>query len=315
MTTAQDIIVGSLRFLNQYAPGESLDSADADDALQTLNDLLDSWSTDQLSVWASSENTFNYTPGQYQYTVGNYDAGTFAGTVTNGSPTITAAIVPSDMVIGGNLTGTGIPVGTTILAFDAGLGTVTMSANGTANPGTPQQIGYTICGDFKMERPLRITNAFTRIYTQGSGLDYPMQIVDQAKYVNIGFKAIQAPWPIVLWYNPTMPLGTISFYQNPSDSAQVFIYSDLILSNFTTLTQELNIPQGYVRALKRALARDLAPEYGALWTGQQEKLYQEAYSNVKALNAVPTPVSNYDSAILVQANMTDAGWYLNGGFR
>lgn len=313
-TTAQDIITSALRQINQYAPGEPLDAADAEDALETLNDLLDSWSTDQISVWASNENTFTYTPGQYQYTVGNYDAGTFAGTVTSGSATITSATVPDDMVVGGDLSGSGIAPGTTILSFDAGLGTVTMSAVGISNPGA-QQIGYTICGDFKMPRPLRITNAFTRIYTQGSGLDYPMEIVDQSRYVNIGFKAIQAPWPIVLWYNPTMPLGTLSFYQSPSDSAQVFIYSDLILSNFASLTEEMNIPQGYVRALKRALARDLAPEYGSLWTQQQEKLYQEAYSNVKALNAVPTPVSNYDGNILIQANMTDAGWYLSGGFR
>lgn len=313
-TTAQDIITGSLRFINQYAPGESLSSSDSADALSTLNDLLDSWSTDGISVYASNENTFTYTPGTYQYTIGNYDAGTFAGTVTSGSPTITSATVPSDMVVNGDLTGAGIPAGTTILAFDAVANTVTMSANGTSSPGA-QQISYTICGDFKMPRPLRITNAFTRIYTQGSGLDYPMEIVDQDRYVNIGFKAIQAPWPIVCWYNPTMPLGTLFFYQNPSSSATLFLYSDLILNQFSSLTDEINLPQGYVRALKRALGRDLAPEYGALWTPQQERLYKEAYDNVKALNAVPVPVANYDSNLLIQANKTDAGWVLYGGFR
>lgn len=314
MTTAQDIITGALRFINQYAPGESLSAADAADALDTLNELLDSWSTDAISVYASNENTFTYTPGQYQYTIGNYDAGTFAGIVTNGSPTITGATVPADMVEGGDLSGAGIPDGATIVSFNSGAGTVTMSANGTSSPGT-QQIGYTICGDFKMPRPLRITNAFTRIYTQGSGLDYPMEIVDQGRYVNIGFKAIQAPWPILLWYNPTMPLGTLFFYQNPSDAAQLFLYSDFVLTVFPDLTTEINLPQGYVRALKRALARDIAPEYGSLWTQQQERLHKEAYDNIKALNAVPVPVANYDANLLLQAQMTDAGWYLNGGFR
>lgn len=313
MTTAQDIIIGSLRFLNQYAPGESLSSSDSQDALDTLNDLLDSWSTDEASVYASNENTFTYTSGQYQYTIGNYDAGTFAGTVTSGSATITSATVPSDMVINGDLSGAGIPDGTTILAFDAGANTVTMSAQATSSPGA-QQISYTICGDFKMVRPLRITNAFTRIYTQGSGLDYPIEIVDQARYVEIGFKAIQAPWPIVLWYNPTMPLGTLFFYQNPSGSAQVFLYTDFILTNFADLTTAVNLPQGYSRALKRALARDLAPEYGAIWTPQQERLYKESYDYVKSLNAVPVPVAHYDPE-LAQHKRTDAGWILYGGFR
>lgn len=314
MTTAQDIIVGALRFINVYAPGDSLSAEDANDALSTLNDLLDSWSTDKISVFASNENTFTYTPGQYQYTIGNYDAGSFAGTLTGGSPVITGVTVPANMVANGDLTGTGIPEGTTILSFDAGANTVTMSADATTNV-PPNQIKYTIPGDFKMKRPLRITNAFTRIYTQGSGLDYPIEIVDQSRYVNIGFKAIQAPWPILLWYNPTMPLGTLFFYQNPSSSAQLFLYADLILTDFSSLTEEINLPQGYVRALKRALARDLAPEYGAIWSPQQERLYKEAYDNVKALNAVPVPVSNYDANILIQSQMTDAGWILYGGFR
>jgi len=188
-----------------------------------------------------------------------------------------------------------------------------MSAVGTSSPGA-QQISYTIPGDFKMERPLRITNAFTRIYTQGSGLDYPIEIVDQKRYVDIGFKAIQAPWPIVLWYNPTYPLGTIFVYQNPSGSAELHLYTDLILTNLASLTQEIVLPQGYARMIKRMLARELAPEYGAIWSPQQEKLAKEAYDYVKSLNAVPTPVSNYDPE-LIQHARTDAGWILTGGFR
>lgn len=312
-TTANDIITGALRFINQYAPGESLSSADAEDALQTLNDLLESLSTDQASVYASNENVFQYTPGQYQYTIGNYSGGTFAGIVTSGSPTISGATIPSDMIANGDLSGAGIPDGTTILSFDAGLGTVTMSANGSASVPI-NQIGYTIPGDFKVARPLRITNAFTRIYTQGSGLDYPIEIVDQSRYVDIGFKAIQAPWPIVLWYNPTFPLGTLFFYQNPSDSAELHLYTDTILRNFDSLTQEVSMPQGYNRFLKRKLARELAPEYGSIWTPQQEKLTKEAEDYVKSLNAVPTPVANYDPE-LIQHPRTDAGWILNGGFR
>lgn len=312
-TTANDLIIGALRFINQYAPGESLAASDAQDALQTLNDLLESLSTDEASVYASNENTFNYTSGQYQYTIGNYDAGQFAGTVTSTSTTITGATVPSDMVAGGDLTGTGIPDGTTIVSFNAGANTIEMSQAGTSSPGA-QQISYTIPGDFKMQRPLRITNAFTRIYTQGSGLDYPITIVDQKRYVDIGFKAIQAPWPIVLWYNPTYPLGTIFVYQNPSGTAELHLYTDLILTNFANLTDSVVMPQGYTRFLKRALGRELAPEYGAVWTQQHERLYKEAFDYVKSLNSVPTPVANYDPE-LIQNPRTDAGWILYGGFR
>jgi hypothetical protein len=74
------------------------------------------------------------------------------------------------------------------------------------------------------------------------------------------------------------------------------------------------MPQGYSRYLKRKLARELAPEYGAIWTQQQEKLTKEAEDYVKSLNSVPTPVANYDPE-LMQNPRTDAGGILYGWFR
>jgi hypothetical protein len=313
MTTANDLITGALKFINAYAPGETLDSADSADALITLNDLLDSWSTDQASVYASGEDVLTFTAGQYQYTIGNYAAGTFAGVVTNGSPTITGVTVPTDMVARGDLSGAGIPTGTTILSFNAGAGTVTMSANATATPGA-QQISYTVCGDFKLPRPLRVTNSFTRINTGGSGLDYPIEIISQERYIEIGFKAISAPWPICAWYNPTMPLGNIYFYQNPSGAGSLHLFTDTILTSFAALTTDVRMPQGYSRALKRNLARELAPEYGAQWTAQHEKLAKESYDYIKSLNSIPVPVAKYDSE-LIAGNRYDAGWIMYGGFR
>lgn len=311
--TANDLILGALRFINTYAPGESLDSADADDALSTLNDLLESWSTTAGAVFKSVENILTFTPGQYVYTVGNYDAGNFPGTVTSGSPTITGATVPADMVAGGDLTGSGIPAGTTIVSFNAGAGTVTMSQNGSLSPGA-QQIEYTIPGDFKIPRPLRVKQSFTRITTQASGLDYQITPIDEDTYKSIGYKGIAAPWPIVMWYNSTYPLGTLSFYQNPSQAGQLHLFTDQILQNFSDLTEQVEMPQGYVRAIKRALGRELAPEYGSIWTPQMEKLYKEAYDNICSLNRQPVPVSKYDSQITTPKT-TDAGWILYGGFR
>jgi hypothetical protein len=44
-----------------------------------------------------------------------------------------------------------------------------------------------------------------------------------------------------------------------------------------------------------------------------EANWKTAQTHVKSLNAVPTPVGNYDG-ILVGPRY-DAGWILNGGFR
>jgi len=315
MITANDLILGAMKFANIYAPGETLDDADAEDAMSTLNDLLDSWSTTEAAVFKTNEHILTFIPGQYSYTIGNYDAGEFPGTVTSGSPTITGAIVPADMVVGGDLAGTGIPDGTTIIAFNAGAGTVTMSQNGTASPG-PLQIQYTIPGDFKVERPLRVKQkgSYTRITTQASALDYSIVGIDEAQYNQIGYKAISAPWPIVMWYNPTYPLGTLKFYQNPSQAGELHLFTESILQTFTDLTEQVIMPQGYSRAIKKNLARELAPEYGVIWTPLMEKQAKEAYDNIKALNKTPVPVADYDIQI-IRPSATDAGWILHGGFR
>jgi len=311
--TANDLILGALKFINSYAPGESLDDADAQDALQTLNLLLESWSTTEASVFKSVENILQFTPGKYEYTVGNYDAGQFAGTTTLGLDVISGVDVPSDMVIGGDLSGIGIPEGTTIVSFNSFTNTVVMSQNATVGFG-PQQISYTIPGDFKIPRPLRIRQSFTRITTQASGLDYTISVVDEDTYNRIGYKGIAAPWPIVMWYNPTFPLGTLKFYQNPSQAGELHLFTDNILQSFTDLTEQVSLPQGYARAIKFALGRELAPEYGAIWTPTMNTLYNEAYNFIKALNKAPVPVSTYDAQI-VMPKSTDAGWILYGGFR
>lgn len=70
MTTALDIITGALRRINAYAPGETLSAQDANDALTLLNDLLDTWSTEHLTVFNNNEFTFTLQPGKYSYTIG-----------------------------------------------------------------------------------------------------------------------------------------------------------------------------------------------------------------------------------------------------
>lgn len=313
--TANDLILGALKRINAYAPGESLANDDAIDALDTLNELLDSWSTDESSVYASSENILTFTAGQYQYTVGNYAGGTFPGIVSvAGTVNITGATIPADLVARADITGSGIPAGTTIVSVNAGAGTAVMSQAATLTPGI-QQISYTIPGDFKIARPMRVTKSFTRITTSGtSGLDYPIDVVDQNQYIAIGYKGISAPWPIVVWYNPTYPLGNLYFYQNPSGSGSLHLFTDNILTRLESLTQAVQLPQGYVRWIKWALAKELAPEYGKAWSQTMQNNWKEAQTAVRSLNQVPQPVANYDPIILGGPRY-DAGWILNGGFR
>lgn len=316
MTTALDIIKGALRRIVSYTTGETISGADAQDCLETLNDLLDSWSTDNLQVFGSNEYVLQWVSGQAKYTIGNptctsLGGSPFLGTVTSGSATITGiSSIPSDLAVGSVLTDTAsaIPTGTTVTAI--GATTVTMSANATATPsGNPEQVTYTIPGDFAIDRPLRITGGYTRV----NELDFWLDVyASQDEYNSILYKAQPGPWPVIAWYNTTFPYGTLNVYQTPSMSAELHLFTDTILSNLT-LNQTVILPQGYSRALKWCLAKELCAEYGYPLTDTIKRNAYEALATVKALNAQPTPRSVYDRA-LRRGNRGDASWISHGGY-
>src|SRR5262249_22559035 len=150
-----------------------------------------------------------------------------------------------------------IPAGTTVI--NTAIGTVYLSQNATGSSIGNDIITFTAPGDFAIPRPIRITNAFTRITTVATGLDYPIDFeFGREKYNAIGLKSIQAPWPLLGWYNPTFPLGNLYFYPAPSGAGQLHLFTDTILADFTSLTQSINLPQGYARAIKKNLALELA---------------------------------------------------------
>lgn len=69
--TALDLVTGALRKIGQYAPGETLDPSDAQDALDTFNGMLDLWSAQHLAVYNQVETVQNLVAGQASYTVGS----------------------------------------------------------------------------------------------------------------------------------------------------------------------------------------------------------------------------------------------------
>ena len=318
MTTALDLVTSALRRINSYQPGEQLADADAQDALETLNEMLDSWSNLKLHVYGTNESIFQWVNGQFQYKIGNptcTDLGEspFTGTLAKGSPTISGVTnIPSDLKVGATLTDLAnvIPAGTTVTAI--GANTVTMNANATATPSTgTDTITYTIPGDFAVARPLRITGGFTRI----NELDFPFDVyTSQEEYTSILFKYQPGPWPTVAWYNNVFPYGLLNVYQAPGQGAECHLFTDTLLANLA-LTDTLQMPPGYVRAIKWNLAMELWPEF---WGTAQmphdiRKRAHESIEAIKAINSQPPRRSQYDRA-LIRGDKPDASWITNGGF-
>ena len=76
-TTAGDQINGALRLIGQLAEGETPSAATSQDSLTAMNQMLDSWSSERLSVFSTQDQVFTWTQGYISRTLG--PTGNFVG--------------------------------------------------------------------------------------------------------------------------------------------------------------------------------------------------------------------------------------------
>ena len=76
-TTAGDIITGALRLLGVVAEGESPSPESAADALSAMNQMIESWNTERLSVFSTQDQIFSWPATVISRTMG--PTGDFVG--------------------------------------------------------------------------------------------------------------------------------------------------------------------------------------------------------------------------------------------
>ena len=77
MTTAGDQINAALRLIGQLAESEQPSVATSQDALAAMNQMLDSWSTERLSIFSTQDQVFTWPPNVISRTLG--PSGDFVG--------------------------------------------------------------------------------------------------------------------------------------------------------------------------------------------------------------------------------------------
>lgn len=311
MTQVIDIVSSALRAIGALESGEAPDASSANDAFNMLNDMLAQWSNDRMMIHYVTEVVFPLTPNKYQYTIG---AGGQIGAVLTGSIsgfvlTVTA-LTSGAIAIGQTITGAGIAAGTKITGFNTGAGGA-LNALGTYQINVSQTVG-SVAIAASYERPLRINSAFVRVST----LDYPVACISYEDYELIGIKALNGPWPRALYYQPSEQLGTFTFWPVPS-SGEMHIFCDTILGSFNTLSDVVQLPQGYNLALRFGLAELLIPEYGKASHDSMAIIMKYAANGralVKKTNMQPQQSMRIDTMLLQNGPVADASWIYSGGF-
>jgi hypothetical protein len=77
MATAAELINGSLRLIGQLAEDEVPSAATAQDSLTAMNQMLDSWNTERLSVYSTQDQMFSWPADELSRSLG--PSGDFVG--------------------------------------------------------------------------------------------------------------------------------------------------------------------------------------------------------------------------------------------
>jgi hypothetical protein len=104
----------------------------------------------------------------------------------------------------------------------------------------------------------------------------------------------------------------------PTTGNEIHIFADTILSQFYTLQDAVQLPQGYNLAMRFGLAELLMPEYGRVGHDSAEWIMRQASKGrayLKRTNMAPQAKAHFDPILSGRTRMADAAWIFSGGYR
>lgn len=293
-TNRDQIINGALRLVGAIDPENSSGPTtnQVTYAAEALNLMVKSWEAIGLQVWERKYGVIFPQQGQgifvlgspgpggdhaclstpmgsgYVQTILTADASSGATTIsvtsTSGLSTtgITATSITSGYNIGIQL-GTGAIQWTTVNGAPSGT-TVTLTAPLTADAVAG---AYVYCYQTKLIRPLQILDAFIQQlsgdsnYPSLGGDQIPVRIISKDEYNRFGSKSSQGT-PVQLAYDAQENSGNVYVYPTfLTVSTLLFIEFTKPIDDFTSATDDYDLPQEWGEALKFNLAYRIAPEY------------------------------------------------------
>jgi len=208
--TANDQINGALRVLGILAEGETPSAATSQDALTALNQMIDSWNTERLSVFNTQDQTYSWTPGLKTQTLG-----------------------PS--------------------------------------------------GDFVGNRPIMIDDS-TYFRDPANGISFGIKLINQQQYDGIAVKTVTSTYPQVMWINMEYPNITMTLYPVPTKVLEWHFISVDELMSVPSLSTNILMPPGYLRAFKYNLACEIANEFGIEPPPNVARIAMTSKRNLKRIN-------------------------------
>ncbi len=129
-------------------------------------------------------------------------------------------------------------------------------------------------------RPIKIQSA-RQLFND---VDYPIPILTEEQYRAIPLKTTTSTLITDLYYDPTLPNGTIFIYPVVSTNVTLRLSLWTQLQNFASLTTQLALPPGYKEAIEFNLAVTIAPEYERTVPDWVSRKAMISFKHVKRFN-------------------------------
>jgi len=210
MTTANEQINGALRLLGVLAEGETPSAATSQDALTALQQMVDSWNTERLSVFSTQDQVKTWLPNLISNTLG-----------------------PTGSLVG--------------------------------------------------QRPILVDDA-TYFRDPSNNISFGIKLINQQQYDGIAVKTVTSTYPQVMWVNMTYPDIEIYVYPVPTKPLEFHFVSVEPLMSVSSLSTDITMPPGYLRAFKYNLALEIAAEFGINPNPQVSRIAMTSKRNLKRIN-------------------------------
>jgi hypothetical protein len=122
-----------------------------------------------------------------------------------------------------------------------------------------QRLGPT--GTLVGVRPVMVDDS-TYFRDPASNISYGIKLINQQQYDGIAVKTVTSTYPQVMWINMEFPDITMTVYPVPTKVLEWHIISVDELNQPATLSTDIYMPPGYLRAFRYNLACEIAPEFG-----------------------------------------------------
>ncbi len=113
---------------------------------------------------------------------------------------------------------------------------------------------YTIgpSGNWNTTRPVDVTAIYMR---DTNGNDLPVNMLSYEQYADIISKPVTATIALSAWYNSGSPLSQITFWPVPTQTSyRAVIWSWKLLTEFTSVSDDITLPPGYEDYIESNLA-------------------------------------------------------------